>query len=173
MKEQKVKIVLDTDVMLHFLKGGRFSLLPEIFPECKYIMLSTTYEELKNKEQRDQIDNQINIIRNISKVEFAPSGEMRMTYAKLQRYFGKGESACMAYCQYEHDVIGSNNTKDIRDYCNENSISYLTTADFLYYAIKRKKMTEEQADELIREAREQGSNVPDFNFQTHNPSTMM
>lgn len=173
MKDKKVKIVLDTDVILHFLKGGRFSLLPEIFQECEYIMLSTTYDELKDKAQRDQIDNQINFIRNITKIEFEPKGEMRKVYADLTKQFGRGESACMAYCQFENHVIGSNNTKDIKDYCTTNNIAYLTTADFLYYAITRGKMTEAQALELINSARQLGSNVPNFNYSTHKPTTIM
>lgn len=173
MKDKKVKIVLDTDVLLHFLKGGRLSLLPEIFQECEYIMLSTTYNELKDKSQRDQIDNQINLIRNITKIEFEPKGEMRRVYAELTQQFRRGESACMAYCRFENHVIGSNNTKDIRDYCEANSIAYLTTADFLFYAIKRGKMTESQATELIKEARLHGSNVPDFDYTTHIPMTQM
>lgn len=173
MSDKKIKIVLDTDVVLHFLKGGRLSLLPEIFEECEYIMLSTTYDELKDKTQRAQIDNQINLIRNITKKEFEPKGEMRSVYAELIRRFGRGESACMAYCQFENHVIGSNNTKDIRDYCAENNIAYLTTSDFLYYAIKRGKMTEDQALRLISDARLHGSNVPDFDYMTHRPSTQM
>ncbi len=174
MKSKKVKIVLDTDVVLHFLKGGRLSLLFDIFAsEYEYVMLSTTYDELRNKEQRNQIDNHINLLKNLTKVEFNPTGEMRRVYAILTSQFGKGESACMAYCQFEHHVIGSNNTRDIREYCANNGISYLTTGDFLYYAIKRGMLTEEQAGILIVDARAKGSNVPDFDYSTHVPTTQM
>ena len=93
--------------------------------------------------------------------------------AMLTSRFGRGESACMAYCQFEHHVIGSNNTRDIREYCSDNGISYLTTADFLYYAIMRGKMTEADAAQMIADARAKGSNVPDFNYKTHIPTTQM
>lgn len=33
MPEKKIKIVLDADVIIHFSKGGKLSLLPKIFPE--------------------------------------------------------------------------------------------------------------------------------------------
>lgn len=171
---KKVKIVLDTDVVLHFMKGDRLSLLLDIFAsECEYVMLSTTYDEIRNKDQRNQIDNHICLMKNLTKIEFNPTGEMRRTYAMLTSRFGRGESACMAYCQYEHHVIGSNNTRDIREYCNNNGISYLTTADFLYYAIRRGMMTEAEAAQMIADARAKGSNVPDFNYKTHIPTTQM
>ena len=174
MKDKKLKIVLDTDVVLHFMKGGRLSLLLDIFAsECEYVMLSTTYDEIRNRDQKNQIDNHINLLKNLTKVEFNPTGEMRRVYAMLTSQFGKGESACMAYCQFEHHVIGSNNTRDIREYCNNHGISYLTTDDFLYYAIKRGMMTESDATQLIADARAQGSNVPEFDYNTHIPTTQM
>ena len=174
MKDKKLKIVLDTDVVLHFMKGGRLSLLLDIFAsECEYVMLSTTYDEIRNRDQKNQIDNHINLLKNLTKVEFNPTGEMRRVYAMLTSQFGKGESACMAYCQFEHHVIGSNNTRDIREYCNNYGISYLTTGDFLYYAIKRGKMIESEAAQLIADARAQGSNLPDFDYNTHIPTTQM
>lgn len=33
MKLRKTKIVLDADVIIHFMEADRFSMLPEIFPE--------------------------------------------------------------------------------------------------------------------------------------------
>lgn len=123
MKDKKLKIVLDTDVVLHFMKGSRLSLLLDIFAsECEYVMLSTTYDEIRNRDQKNQIDNHINLLKNLTKVKFNPTGEMRRVYAMLTSQFGKGESACMAYCQFEHHVIGSNNTRDIREYCNNHGI---------------------------------------------------
>ena len=33
MGHKKTKIVLDADVIIHFIEAGNFSLLPDIFPE--------------------------------------------------------------------------------------------------------------------------------------------
>lgn len=41
MALKRVRIVLDADVIIHFSKGGLLSLLPQIFPEYEYIVLST------------------------------------------------------------------------------------------------------------------------------------
>ena len=42
----KTKIVLDADVIIHFVKAGQFSLLLDIFPEYQYIILDVVYDEL-------------------------------------------------------------------------------------------------------------------------------
>ena len=43
MALERVKIVLDADVIIHFSKGGLLSLLPQIFPEYEYIVLDKVY----------------------------------------------------------------------------------------------------------------------------------
>ena len=42
----KTKIVLDADVIIHFIKGGQFSLLLDIFPEYEYLILDVVYNEV-------------------------------------------------------------------------------------------------------------------------------
>ena len=44
----KVKIVLDADVLIHFSKAERLSLLPEILPEYEYTVLNVVYGEVKS-----------------------------------------------------------------------------------------------------------------------------
>ena len=46
MGEKKTKIVLDADVINHFVRGGELSLLPKIFPEFQYIVLDVVKKEL-------------------------------------------------------------------------------------------------------------------------------
>lgn len=58
MERKKTKIVLDADVIIHFIKADCFSLLPDIFPEYEYIILDVVYNEIsKNSKTRDFIDN--------------------------------------------------------------------------------------------------------------------
>ena len=80
---------------------------------------------------------------------------------------GRGESACMVYCLYHHDVVGSSNTKDVTAYCEEKGITYLTTCDFLYYAILRGLMTKAEADAFILGVRSMGSFPPVVDFDTY------
>lgn len=158
MALERVRIVLDADVIIHFSKGGLLSLLPKIFPEYEYIVLDKVYDELSSV--KNQLDNQILFCRNIRKVEFTPTQAMLMEYAALKSRFGDGESACMAYCRYTANIIGSSNLRDIKNYCNEHQITFLTTLDFLYYAWQRKLMTEKQCAEFISDVTARGSRLP-------------
>ena len=40
------KIVLDADVINHFVRGNRLSLLPKIFPEYQFVVLDVVKKEL-------------------------------------------------------------------------------------------------------------------------------
>ncbi len=141
------------------------SLLPEILPEYECIVLSVVYEEVKSI--RTQLDTQVRILKNISLHPFAPTGEMAREYAILSSRFGRGESACMAYCKFNHDVLGSSNLRDISAYCQANDITYLTTLDFLYYAFIRKKMTKTECDAFIKEVNGKGSKLPVVDISTY------
>jgi hypothetical protein len=165
MAKKKVKIVVDSDVLIHFAKGGALSSLPSIFPEYQYIILRNVYDEVRTLQK--QLDNQINLLKNIEVEEFAPTGEMLLEYANLCNTFGDGESACMAYCKFNHDVVGSSNLKDIKKYCNNNNITYVTTLDFLYYAFKRDVLTAGECNRIIQDVRTQGSKLPDITIEKY------
>lgn len=165
---ENVRIVLDADVLIHFAKAGRLSILPTILPEYEHVVLSTVYEEVKTIRQ--QLDNQIQLLRNIKLEPFTPTGQMRREYAILLSRFGKGESACMAYCRFTNNVIGSSNLRDIKEYCKAQQIVYLTTLDFLYYAFTRKKMTAEECKEFIVTVNANGSKIPVADIKTYMPN---
>ena len=38
MEHKKTKIVLDADVIIHFMEANYFSILPDIFPEYEYLI---------------------------------------------------------------------------------------------------------------------------------------
>ena len=88
-------------------------------------------------------------------------------YAMLRSRFGKGESACMAYCLYNHDVIGSSNLRDIRAYCEKKQIVYLTTVDFLWHAWRKGLLTTTEVNEFIKEVRSKGSILPDVEIEKY------
>jgi hypothetical protein len=37
--QERVKIVLDADVIIHFIRGGAFTLLPKILPGYSFVIL--------------------------------------------------------------------------------------------------------------------------------------
>ena len=168
---EKVKIILDADVLFHFAKAGRLNMLPDILPEYEHVVLSAVYDEIGSIQ--NQLDNQILFLKNISKETFNPTGEMLVEYARLLQTFGKGESACMAYCRYTHNVIGSSNLKDIKEYCEKQLITYLTTIDFLYYGIKRGKMSVEECEQFVKDVVAKGSKLPTVDFEKYLPNSQV
>ena len=100
MGQKKTKIVLDADVIIHFMEADCFSLLPDIFPEYEYLILDVVYSEVsKNSRTSDFIDNYLRFFPTLRKEVFAPQGDSRKEFFSLQRTLGKGESACMIYCR--------------------------------------------------------------------------
>lgn len=161
----KTKIILDADVIIHFAKGGILSLLPQIFQDYDFVVLDTVYNEIKGTLKL-QLDNQVGILGNIRLLKFIPTGEAMKEFALLTRTLGRGESACMVYCKYNKDVIGSSNLRDIKDYCKANNITYLTTIDFLYFAIRKKIITVEEAILFVEEVKRKDSKLPEIDFNT-------
>ena len=158
----KTKIILDADVIIHFSKGEKLSILPQIFPQYDFVLLDVVHRELKG-EIKHQIDNQIGILKNISLLSFNPVSEERKEYALLTKTRGRGESACLVYCRYNNDVIGSSNLKDIADYCQMYGITYLTTFDFLHFAVKKELISNVEANEFIQQVQKKGSKLPHIN----------
>lgn len=171
-KGGKTQIVLDADVVIHFAKGGRLSQLPSIFPEYEYVLLEAVHEELLS-DIRTQIDHQMALLKNITLLPFAPRGEMLREYAVLKSRFGKGESACMAYCLFTHNVIGSSNLRDIREYCETKQITYLTTLDFLWYAWRKHLMTANEVKAFISEVRSKGSKLREVDIEKYVCTTIL
>lgn len=165
----KTKIVVDADVLIHFSKAGHLYLLPKIFPEYDYVILSTVYQEVRTLH--GEIDNICYFLKSMSVIPFAPSGEMMREYAKLLRTFGKGESACMSYCKFTQNVVGSSNLRDIKTYCDENHITYLTTLDFFYYAWVRKLMDEKTIADAIADINAKGSRLPSIDITQYIPNS--
>ena len=173
---KKIKIVLDTDVIIHFAKGEMLSMLPSIFPEYQFVILDIVESEIK-RPLLTQIERQISVLGNITEITFGDTPEERREYFRLTSRavgLGRGESACMVYCLYHHDVVGSSNLKDIKEYCKRNGIAYLTTCDFLWYAWKRGMMTEDEIGAFVEKVKSAESILPeDFDVQHYSPNTPM
>lgn len=164
---KKVKIVLDADVIIHFSKGGLLNILPSILPEYEFVVLDKVKEEV-HKPTLTQLQNQMIFLKNIKEVKFGQTAEERKEFARLmsELCLGKGESACMAYCKFNHDVVGSSNLSDIENYCRDNQITYLTTIELLYYGVIRSVITKEVAMEFIKQVNSQNSKLPEVDFDT-------
>ncbi len=171
----KTKIVIDADVIIHFLKGGYLHILHTIFPKYEYVVLNIVLnKEIRNhSDTRIAIDNHIHYLKYIKEIEWNPKGEMIKEFAILSSKRGIGESACMVYCKYNKDVIASSNLKDITDYCNENRITYITTLDFLWEAYTKGIMSETDCNKFIKDVIAKGSILPDIKITEHTPRQLL
>ena len=166
----KIQIVLDADVIIHFSQGGYLHMLPSVIPDCSFVVLSVVRNELR-QETRNELDNHINYLKSISLIEYNPVGDERREFARLSSIsglcLGKGESACMTYARFHNNVVGSSNLNDIKIYCAQFGIAYLTTLDFLYYAFKKGMMSKEEIEAFILRVREAGCILPDIDLETY------
>ncbi len=146
------------------------SLLPQILPEFTFLILDIVRNELPALVLAE-LQNMIQRDRTIAEETFGKnSGECR-EYARLISAsglgLGRGESACMVYCLYHNDVLGSSNLRDVRQYCDDNGITYLTTIDFLFYAISRGVMSRDDAETFCQKVVAMGSKLPQVDFDTY------
>jgi len=157
--DPKKKIILDADVIIHFCKGGALSQLPQIFPNKIYVP-DVVYKEALSENQKIEIGNLFNF-KLVEELDIKSDIVVAREYKRLvTQKFGKGESACMAYCRYHNDVVGSSNLKDIAQYCQEHNIIYLTTMDFLAETFRTGLMDEAACDFFIYNVKLKGSRLP-------------
>ncbi|HUW06982.1 MAG TPA: hypothetical protein VMW01_12050 [Williamwhitmania sp.] len=156
------KILLDADVIIHFIKGEQTGILHQIFPNKLYI-LDVVFGEVFKANSRIIVEN---LIRShiIFELSFSGDIEVMREYGRLRKIYGKGESACMAYCKFNKDVLASSNLRDIKLYCQQHGIQYLTTMDFVYKAHLKGILDEAECDYFIYNVLSKGSKLPCSNL---------
>lgn len=163
MAKKKDKVILvDADVISHFIKGGEIYSINSIF-DYQLKILDKVHEELKsNKSWKTQIDNLISQ-KVIQVIPFPEAhAEIKKEYFRIKKEMSKGdgESACLSYVRYTNNIIASCNLSDIKQYCEDYDIIYLTTMDFLCYALKKGIFTEKRCDEFIANVLAKKSKLP-------------
>jgi predicted nucleic acid-binding protein len=158
------KILIDADVVSHFITGGEIYLLPKIFPFPLFV-LDKVYEELERyRNKKTEIDNLLNQ-RILTLLVFPENNSVvrkEYLYLKNKEFRGSGESACMALARHSDDIIGSSNLKDIADYCKKYGIVYFTTFDFIDFAFQNDLIDEERANSFIAKLHLAGHRIPQY-----------
>jgi hypothetical protein len=173
MAKQKTKILLDADVIIHFIKGGQILVLPTIFPDYELSLLDKVFTELKANPSKSQVvDNLINF-GTIKLVAFPSTHKNIVTeYSNLKKKgIGEGESACLAYLRFNPDILGSSNIRDIKAYCVEHGIVYFTTMDFLCEAYEKEVLSEEECNNFVKTVLAKGSKLPCKTFYEYDCDT--
>ncbi|MEN6464470.1 MAG: hypothetical protein ABFD62_04745 [Syntrophaceae bacterium] len=156
----KPKILLDSDVIRHFLKGSRILDLPKIYPEQLALLDIVKSELCRSRQLQIPVNNFLSMCK-IEQISFPTHNmEIMREYAALRKRFGDGESACMALARFESHFIASSNLIDISAYCEQHGIVYLTTMDVLVEGLNKGIMTEGDCDAFIKRVKEKGSKLP-------------
>jgi predicted nucleic acid-binding protein len=158
-KSSEPNILLDSDVVRHFINAGKIHQLSSIFPK-RFVMLDKVKNELCRSKSIESTVNNFLTMTKVPVVPFPKEIEIIKEYALLTKQFGDGESACMAVAKYKKQFIASSNLKDISAFCKANAITYLTTMDILLHAFNTKLFSKKECDEFITNVKEKGSILP-------------
>ena len=171
----KVKILLDADVVIDFIDGQHLFDLPKVLPTYDFVILDLVMDQElgKHRGTKQYIERQLGWFKNtpnISILKWEPDRETLQIYAQLLRTKGKGESACMAYCQTHNDILASCNLRDTKQYCEKNGITYVTFLDLVWYAWRNGVMSEDECDKCIQDAIAAGNNIPNKSIAKYTPT---
>ncbi len=155
-------ILIDADVISHFIVADEIITLPSIFPYRIHI-LDKVYNELKRFPKRKiEVENLLRykLIDLIDFPEDNPDIKKEYFYIKKALFKGDGESACLAVARYNKNILASSNLKDIKSYCLMHKIEYLATMDFLCEALNKKIFDLQRCDKFIEKVIKAGSKLP-------------
>jgi hypothetical protein len=158
-KNKEPQILLDADVIRHFLSGRQLSKLTSIFPD-RFVILDKVKNELCRSQRLVKDITGFIDDNNIPVVALPTNLDIIREYSVLKKSYGEGESACMAVARFDNKYIASSNLKDIKTYCETNSITYYTTMDLLVKAVDSEILTEAEADYFIYNVKTSGSKLP-------------
>jgi hypothetical protein len=158
-RKSEPNILLDADVVRHFISGKRLLHLAAIFPK-RFVMLDKVKTELcRSRSLVNEVTNFLSMCK-IPVVPFPSKLEIIKEYAQLTKKFGEGESACMAVARFEKEFIASSNLRDIKAYCLEHHIKYYTTMDLLVESMNKNILTEADCNQFIQDVKSKGSKLP-------------
>jgi predicted nucleic acid-binding protein len=155
--DKEVFILLDSDVVIHLLKAGRFSLMQELFPDRLRML-----DHVKNELEKGQTTSlHLPAIIALNKIEIIDFPTKLIPHFKNlpKSIKGKGEKACIVYCEHNHHIIASSNHRDLEPYCSDNNLTYITTMDAFCIAVNKGIMTENEANKLIKKILSRNSHL--------------
>lgn len=160
MARNKV-ILVDADVLSHFIVTGNIDDLTKILSPHTIYLVENVYQEAiyhpTDSNRKKTVDSWIERC-NVKKIKFAENNSSVMReFFRLKKekpLFGSGERACMAMARFGHEVIASSNFRDVAEYCEEFDIEYIGVLDILMIAKYKGYYTEEKCDQFIQEAKD-------------------
>ncbi|OUJ68985.1 hypothetical protein [Hymenobacter crusticola] len=155
------KVLLDADVLSHFITGERPGILADVFGG-RLALLDVVEQELSRVWRFGQPLEMFCQVCQIQRLALPEEDDdVLHEYASLRSQgLGAGESACMALARHHAHFIASSNLKDIKSYCQTHQITYYTTMDVLHLAVKGGHMKEPECDVFIGKVLAAKSKLP-------------
>ena len=158
MAKSKI-ILLDSDVISHFMSTAKIDLLPQILsPHHLFIVADVYRESILHplfEDRKQELDKWIAKYR-IQKRDFPWGNDnIKLEFYRIKKEFpqlGAGERACLAIARYEKDAIASSNFRDVADYCEQFSIEHIGVMDILTIAVRRDIFTVGECNKFIHDA---------------------
>lgn len=166
-KDERI-ILIDADVVSHFIAAGEIIYIGKIF-KFPIRVLDIVYNELcRHKKKEQEVENLL-ALKILELMPFPEVEEIKKEYfyIKNKMFKGDGESACMAVCRFQNDILASSNLTDIKNYCTTHKIDYLTTMDFLCEALRTGVFDKERCNEFITKVKKAGSKLPVNNMDEY------
>ena len=148
-------ILLDCDVISHFIANNALKDLPHILAPHKCFVLDYVYAEVEARPMRLAFLEPLIKAGRIQKMCFPEDAEINREFARIKSMrpvIGDGERACMAVARFRRDIVASSNFRDVAPYCEEHNILYLGTLDILSVAVQKGLYNEQRCDDFIQSA---------------------
>lgn len=147
-------ILIDADVVSHFVTANEVTSLSQIFPSNPIYLLDKVHAELQRWASPRMLSLVSDLLstRKLHLMDFPEDDEIikkEYTWIKSMLFKGDGESACLAVAKYRKNILASSNLKDIKSYCVTHKIDYLTTMDFLCEALRTGLFDEPRCNRFI------------------------
>jgi hypothetical protein len=155
--EQNHKTILvDCDVISHFIANNALFDLPEILAPHTCAVLDYVYNEVAFNHVRLAFLEGLIKKGVMTKMTFPHHNEeIKREFARIKKdnyLIGDGERACMAVARFSKGIIASSNFRDVAPYCTANKICYLGTLDILTIAFRKGVYNEAKCDKFIQTA---------------------
>jgi hypothetical protein len=158
-------ILVDADLVSHFITAGEAETIHLVFPDNPIHMLDKVHAELQNWKNPKVgfIISDLLAKKRIKLINFPEDNEeikKEYFWIKNMLFKGDGESACLAVVKYQKNILASSNLKDIKNYCLMHKIDYLTTMDFLCTALTIGLFDEARCDVFLKTVLAAGGKLP-------------
>lgn len=148
-------ILLDCDVISHFIANNALEDLPRILAPHPCYILDFVYSEVAAWPIRLAFLEAIIKSGKIQRMPFPEDFETKKEFARIKSCYpliGDGERACMAVARFNENIVASSNFRDVAPYCTKFNVLFLGTLDILSVAFEKGIFDEQKCDRFIQAA---------------------